>query len=78
MKTTEAIRAIMADQGIGPVKLATRMGLEKEKTRLITDRLAQKNISIEKLNEMLRLMDYKIVLVPTDEVKSNKGWYVIE
>lgn len=63
MKTNIAVRAIMEEQGIGVTKLAARM----EKTpRLVSDRLAQENISITKLNEILRMLDYKVVILPRD------------
>lgn len=74
MKTNEAVREIMKNKGLGPNTLAERMG---KPARLVCDRLSQDNISISKLMEMLRLMDYKIVLVPRD-VKSSKDSYVIE
>ena len=61
MKAVEAVRAIMKEQDVGTNKMADRMG---KPARLVSDRLSQENISIVKLNEMLRLLDYKVVIVP--------------
>ncbi len=86
MKAKEAVREIMKahKKGVGYIsdKINQRnkdIGLEdkKIKPRNITDRLAQDNISIEKLYEMLYHLDYKIVLVPFDK-KLNEGEYEIE
>ena len=63
MKATEAVREIMEAKGVRPVDLRRRLGLE---SNTMNERLNMKNISIVKLNEMLRVMDYKIVLVPSD------------
>ena len=63
MIATEAGREIMEARGVRPVDLRKRLGLE---SNTMNERLNQKNISIAKLNEMLRVMDYKIVLMPSD------------
>ncbi len=61
MKANEAVREIMKQHGVGLTALASRI----DKTpRLVSDRLSQENISMEKLNELLRVLDYKIVVVP--------------
>ena len=86
MKTGMAVRKIMEAQkkSVGYIKdkinqRNKEMGLDgKElKARNITDRLAQDNISVEKLREMIIHLDYKIVLVPFDK-KLNEGEYEIE
>ena len=74
MKTNEAVREIMAQQEVGPSVLASRIG---KTPRVVTDRLAQENISIEKLNEMLRVLDYKIVITPRSRV-TKKDEYEVE
>ena len=74
MKTNEAVRDIMAQQEVGLSVLASRVG---KTPRLISDRLSQENISIEKLNEMLRVLDYKIVIVPRSRV-TKKDEYEVE
>lgn len=86
MKTNKAVREIMKAQkkSVGYIKdkinqRNRELGLEAKdiKARNITDRLAQENISIAKLREMLVHLDYKIVLVPFDK-KLNDGEYEIE
>lgn len=74
MKAKDAVRDIMQRRDEGPSRLASKLG---KTPRVITDRLSQDNISIEKLNEMLRVMDYKIVLVPVEERKKD-GWYILD
>ena len=63
MKTGEAVREIMKIKNVGVNQLADKMG---KSPRLVSERLSQENISVRKLNEMLRLMDYKILLVPRE------------
>ena len=36
------------------------------KSNVLSERFKQKNVSVSKLNEMVRLMDYRIVLTPND------------
>ena len=74
MKVNEAVREIMVSQEVGPFALAARIG---KKPRVVTDRLAQENISIDKLNEMLRALDYKIMIVPRSHTKK-AGEYEVE
>lgn len=74
MKANEAVRDIMKSKDVGTKILAERMG---KPARLVSDRLSQDNISIDKLTEMLRLMDYKIVLVPRD-AKLPKDSYTLD
>ncbi len=74
MKTESALRSIMEAKEITVSSLASRMG---KSSRLVCERIGQNNISIAKLNEMLRLMDYKIVLVPR-EARMPEGGFEIE
>ena len=74
MKTVEAVREIMKDQNIGVNKMADRLN---RKANIISERLSQNNISIAKLSEMLRVLDYKIMLVPR-ETSTPKGGYEVE
>lgn len=49
-----------------------------EKTpRLVSERLSQENISIAKLREILRVLDYKVVIVPR-EARVPEGGYEVE
>ena len=74
MKTSNAVREIMKEQKIGVGKMADR--LEKS-SRLISERLSQENISVTKLRELLRVLDYKIVILPRD-TSVPKGGYEVE
>lgn len=74
MKATEAVLAIMKENGITKTDIANRTG---KKLTVIWDRLSQDNISVTKLNEMIRTIDYKIVLVPSG-TRMSEGFYEIE
>ena len=74
MKATEVVRDIMKGQDVGLNKMADRMG---KSARLVSDRLAQENISIAKLNELLQVLDYKVLIVPRD-AKKRAGAYDVE
>lgn len=74
MKATAAVRKVMKEQGVGLSKLADRI---EKSMRLVSDRLSQDNISVRNLREMLRGLDYKIVIMPRD-VSTPKGGIEIE
>lgn len=74
MKTVEAVRAVMKEQDIGVNKMAARLD---KPSRQISERLSQENISIKKLNELLRVLDYKTIIVPRDSALP-KGGYEVE
>ena len=74
MKANEVVRDIMKQQELGTSALAARIG---KTPRLVSDRLAMENISIEKLNELLRALDYKIAIVPRSRV-TKKDEYEVE
>ena len=74
MKTTEALKTIMQKQEIGTNRIADRLG---KTPSTISDRIHQENISVSKLNELLRVLDYKIVLVPR-ETTEKEDWVRIE
>lgn len=74
MKTTDAIRQVMKEQGVGVVKLAQRIG---KKQQIVSARLTQTNVSVSVLNEMLRVLDYKVVIMPYG-VTTPKGGIEIE
>jgi len=76
MTTTEALKEIMARQGLSSSAVAKRMGANVPQ-RLVTDRIAMKNISVSKLNDLLRVLDYQIVLVPNTERRKD-SWFVID
>lgn len=74
MKTGEAIRDVMKTQSITVTQMAKDLN---KSTRLISERLAQENISIAKINEMLEKLNYKTVIVPIDTPLPENS-YVIE
>lgn len=70
MKATEAIREIMRIREVKPSMLATTLNLKK--SNVLSERLGQKNMSVIKMNEMLDVLDYKMVVVPRDwEIPEN-------
>jgi signal recognition particle subunit SEC65 len=73
MKTSEAVREVMKDKGIGVNQMADRLD---KSPRLVSERLSQENISISKLREMLRVLDYKIVIVPRDCKVPDDGYEI--
>lgn len=74
MNAITAIREIMEIQSVGVCKLADRLGM---KQNALSMRLKQKTISTDKLAETLRMLDYKIVLVPR-ETRVPEGGFEIE
>lgn len=73
MKTGDAVREVMKIKEIGVNQMADRLG---KSPRLVSERLSQQNISITKLNEMLKVMDYKILIVPRSTRVPSDGFEV--
>ena len=77
MLVKKAIRSIMERNGIGLNALAHMMG---KNSQFVSDKLNPAkglNMSTDKLDEMIRVMGYKIVLMPAD-TELQDGWYEIE
>jgi hypothetical protein len=74
MIAMEAVKEIMKLKDIRPAVLCDRL---KIKSNVLSERFKQKNVSVEKLNDMLRAMDYKVVVVPRD-TRVPEGGYEIE
>jgi hypothetical protein len=74
MIAMEAVKEIMKLKDIRPAVLCDRL---KIKSNVLSERFKQKNVSVEKLNDMLRAMDYKVVVVPRD-ARIPEGGYEIE
>lgn len=70
MKITEAIRQIMAEQEVRVGMMAARIG---KKQNLISERLSQNDMTIGKSAEMLRVLDYKIVVMPRSATTPRGG-----
>lgn len=73
MKSTEAVKEIMAKQGVTQVALAKRTNTAQPTMAM---RLQQENLSIKKLNEMLRVLDYKIVIMPASAATPKDGYEI--
>lgn len=77
MLVKKAIRAIMDRKGIGLNALARMLG---KNSQFVSDKLNPAkglNMSTDKLDEMIRVMGYKIVLMPSD-VCMKDGWYEVD
>lgn len=74
MIAMEAVKEIMKLKDIRPAVLCDRLEI---KSNVLSERFKQKNVSVEKLNDMLRVMDYKVVVVPR-EARIPEGGYEIE
>lgn len=70
MQAMEAVKKVMQNKSITPSVLCDRLRI---KPNVLSQRFTQKNVSVEKLNEMLRVMDYKIVILPRDATNVNEG-----
>lgn len=75
MTIYEALRHIMLAQSLGVSKLADRLGIKQNS---LSNRLSgDRGITIEKIVEMTRAMDYKVVLMPRDS-RLPKDSYEVE
>lgn len=74
MTHSEAIRTIMAKKGIRTGQAAARLDMPCNK---FVGRIDYQTINIKKLNEVLRVLDYKLVVVPSD-TRLKEGEYEIE
>ena len=77
MLVKKAVRSIMEKKGVGTGALAEMLG---KPSRLVCDRLSLDkgtNLSIDKLDELVSVLGYKIVLMPADE-EVRDGWYEVE
>jgi len=73
MKANEIIRKVMELKEVKPSMLASRLNI---KNNVLSERLGQKNISIDKMNEMLRVLDYKIVVIPRKARVPEEGFEI--
>ena len=74
MKITDAIKIVMERKGVTQAALRSRLGVKQPTMSM---RMTQENMSIGKANEMLRAMDYKIVILPR-EARIPEGGYEVE
>jgi len=68
MIAMEAVKEIMKRKEVRPSTISEALGI---KSNVLSERFKQKNVSVSKLNEMVRLMDYRVVLVPSDKPLDN-------
>ena len=61
MKAGEAVKEVMKRENIKQLELCSRLNIKQP---TLSERLSQKNLSVNKLNEMLNMMGYKVVVVP--------------
>lgn len=73
MKANEIVREVMRVKEIKPSVLASLLNI---KNNVLSERLGQKNISTDKLNEMLEVMGYKIMVVPQEMEVPESGFVV--
>ena len=76
MKASEAIREVIKRKDVSQSVLRDRLGIPKEKSSTLSQRLRQDNMSVDKLNEMLHVLDYKIVIVPREARVSEGGFEI--
>lgn len=84
MKATEVMKKVKDEQNITLSTIASRMGKmtgnkeeDKKTLNVLTKRFSQDNISIALLNEMLRAMDYKVVVMPVSD-RTPKNAYEVD
>lgn len=74
MLAMDAVKKVMELRGLRTMDLAGKLNI---KSNVLTKRYTQQNVSVEKLNEMLRPMSYKVVIMPeTSEIPD--GAFTIE
>lgn len=77
MKAREIIKVIMEKKGVTNACMAARLNITPA---TLWDRLntkKAKDIPVSLLSEMLRALDYKVVLVPRNS-KMSADWYEVE
>lgn len=72
MKSNEIVRSLMERQGLKPTSLAMRMGVSKQ---VVNNRL-KKSKTVAVLVEVCKLMDYKVVVVPSN-TRIKPDWYEV-
>lgn len=76
MKAREIIKVIMEKQGVNNASMADRLNISQA---ALWDRLNSKkvkDIPVSLLSEMLRCLDYKVVIVPRTSRISSEGYEV--
>ena len=76
MKINKAISKVMKEKGCSLRKMAEDIG--KDRPNDVSARLASKNMSFDKALEMLKVLDYEIVIQPITEGQRKKGAIIID
>lgn len=78
MKAVKILEEIIKEQGKSKADLGRAVGIptEKNPTDLINKRLKQENISINVMLEMLGVMGYTLVVVPSGSRLTKDGYEV--
>ena len=77
MNAKKAVRMIMVQKDVSTLDMANMLGSNMQK---VCDRLSEgksANLSVEKLNEFVSHLGYKIVLIP-EETKLEPWWYEVD
>lgn len=74
MIAMEALKEVMRITEVKTSVLADRLGI---KQNVLSERYKQRNVSVNKLSEMLRALDYKVVIVPRN-TRIPDGGYEVE
>ena len=76
MNEKEIVRTIMSEKGITNAQMANALGITQA---TLWDRLNGKkpNLSIAKLNEMLRYLDYDLVIMPRGKANRIDGATIV-
>lgn len=71
VKASEIIREVMSLKDVKVTSLASRLNIKQS---TLSQRFRQTNISVDKMNEMLLVMDYKVVVVPRESRVPDGGF----
>ena len=74
MKANQVVRTIVETKDMKYSELAFQLNVKKN---VLSERLRQENISIDKMNELLRALGYKMVAVPY-ATSIKEDWYEID
>lgn len=73
MLAMDAVKRVMELRGLRIVDLAEKLNINKN---VLIKRCTQQNVSISKLNEMLRPMNYKVVIMPETSETPNDAFTI--
>lgn len=74
MNVIEVLKGIMTESGLNQNKLAKRLNISQQG---ISDKFKKDDIGVKKLLDILRVMDYKLVIMPNDK-RTPEGGYEVD